>query len=133
MPNEIRIPVLSAADIVKARQHGRALALKLGFPAVDLTMIAAAISEVARNIVQYAAPGAIILVPLQEDGRCGLRIAASDEGPGIPDIPKAMQYGYSSGNGLGVGLPGARWLMDDFELVSKPGRGTTITMTKWNP
>ncbi len=131
MPNELRISISSAADIVNARQHGRAAATKLGFDGSDLTMIAAAISEVARNIVQYAGTGEIIFQPAQQGGKHGLRIVARDEGPGIADLVAAMQYGYSSGKGLGVGLPGAKWLVDEFEIDSKVGKGTTVTMIKW--
>lgn len=131
MPNEIRVRINSAADIVEARQQGRALATQLGFGGCDLTMLAAAISEVARNIVQYAGSGEIVLMPIQSGARRGIGIAAIDKGPGIPDLAIAMQYGYSSGKGLGVGLPGAKWLVDEFEIDSKVGKGTTVSMKKW--
>ena len=131
MGSEIRVPIGSAIDIVTARQQGRALTQKLGFEGRDLTLIAATISEVARNIVDHAKCGEIVLDAFQNDSKHGIRIVARDEGPGIPDLARAMQYGYSTGRGLGVGLPGAKWLMDDFEIVSKVGRGTTVTLKKW--
>ena len=130
-PNETRVPLASEADIVTARQKGRALAVELGFQGADLTLIATAISEVSRNIVEYAQRGEIVLRPANNGNRRGLSIVARDDGPGIPDVAQAMQYGYSSRRGLGVGLPGAKLLMDDFDIVSKVGVGTTITMKKW--
>ncbi|HEY6170228.1 MAG TPA: anti-sigma regulatory factor [Verrucomicrobiae bacterium] len=129
--NETRVPIVSEADIVTARQKGRSLAKELGFEGADLTLIAAAISEVSRNIVEYARNGEIVLAPTNNNGRPGLCVVARDEGPGIPDVAQAMQYGYSTRRGLGVGLPGAKVLMDDFDIVSKVGVGTTITMKKW--
>jgi serine/threonine-protein kinase RsbT len=133
MENEARASISSAADIVVARQKGRALASELGFDGSDLTLIATAISEVARNIVNHAKTGEIVLVPTNHGSRRGLLIVAKDEGPGIKDIAKAMQYGYSTNKGLGVGLPGAKWLMDEFEIESQVGKGTTVTMKKWLP
>jgi serine/threonine-protein kinase RsbT len=94
-------------------------------------LIAAAISEVARNIVDHAKEGQIVMHKINERGDPGIQIIATDEGPGIPDVAQAMQYGYSTRKGLGVGLPGAKWLMDEFDIVSKVGRGTTVTMKKW--
>src|SRR6266478_2983929 len=130
-PNETRVSLTSEADIVTARQKGRSLAVELGFQGADLTLIATAISEVSRNIVEYAQRGEIILQAANRGAKQGLFIVARDEGPGIPDVAQAMQYGYSSRRGLGVGLPGAKLLMDDFDIVSKVGVGTTITMKKW--
>ena len=130
-PNETRVPITSEADIVKARQNGRSLATEMGFEGADLTLIAAAISEVSRNIVEYAQRGEIVFQQANHGNRRGLCIVARDAGPGIPDVAQAMQYGYSSRRGLGVGLPGAKLLMDDFDIVSKVGVGTTITMKKW--
>ena len=130
-PNETRVPITSEADIVTARQKGRSLAVELGFQGADLTLIATAISEVSRNIVEYAQRGEIILQAANLGAKHGLCIVARDEGPGIPDVAQAMRYGYSSRRGLGVGLPGAKVLMDDFDIVSKVGVGTTITMKKW--
>lgn len=133
MDNETHVAINSAADIVTARQKGRTLALELGFDGSDLTLIATAISEVARNIVNHAKAGEIILGMTNHGGRHGILIVARDEGPGIKDITKAMQYGYSTNKGLGVGLPGAKWLMDEFDIESKVGKGTTVTMKKWLP
>ncbi len=131
MPNETRVPIASATDIVTARQEGRTLALELGFEGAEVTLIAAAISEVSRNIVEYAKCGEIILQTEKNGQRRGLCVVARDRGPGIPDVAQAMQYGYSTRKGLGVGLPGAKLLMDEFDIVSKVGEGTTVTMKKW--
>lgn len=124
-----RLIVRSSPDIVQARQVARDLAIDMGFPGSDVTRIASAISEIARNILDYAHEGEIEFQPIR-DGQA-LLITARDRGPGIPDVSLAMQYGYSSGTGLGVGLPGARWLMDDFTIESRPGKGTVVRMTKW--
>src|SRR5579862_4295906 len=131
MENEERVAINSAADIVTARQKGRALAQELGFDGSELTLIATAISEVARNIVTHAKSGEIVVSPVNHSNKRGMLVVARDEGPGIKDIGKAMQYGYSTNKGLGVGLPGAKWLMDEFEIESKVGKGTTVTMKKW--
>jgi serine/threonine-protein kinase RsbT len=134
MSNEVQTEIRSAVDIVAARQQGRTLALELGFNGTAVTLIAAAISEVARNIVDHAKKGVITMSNVtsrHNGGRHGIRIIARDEGPGIPDVAQAMQYGYSTRKGLGVGLPGAKWLMDEFDIVSQVGKGTTVTMIKW--
>jgi serine/threonine-protein kinase RsbT len=134
MDTETQTEILSATDIVTARQRGRALALELGFNGADVTLIAAAISEVARNIVDHAKKGEIVMssvVNSANGGKRGIQIIARDQGPGIRDVAQAMQYGYSTRKGLGVGLPGAKWLMDEFDIASEVGRGTTITMKKW--
>ncbi|MGH7993067.1 MAG: anti-sigma regulatory factor [Limisphaerales bacterium] len=129
--NEARVAINSAADIVTARQKGRELATELGFDGSDLTLIATAISEVARNIVIHAKTGEVVLAPAVNSSKRGILVVARDQGPGIKDVAKAMQYGYSTRNGLGVGLPGAKWLMDEFDIESKVGKGTTVTMKKW--
>jgi serine/threonine-protein kinase RsbT len=131
MEGEARIAIGSATDIVTARQKGRALAMEIGFEGSDLTLIATAISEIARNIVDHAECGEIILARANYKNRHGVVITARDDGPGIRDVNLAMQYGYSTRKGLGVGLPGARWLMDEFYIDSKVGKGTTVTMKKW--
>jgi len=131
MGNEIRVPISSAIDIVTARQQGRILAQKLGFEGGDVTLIAAAISEVARNIVDHAKEGEIILESVNHGNKHGIQVIARDQGPGIPDVAQAMQYGYSTRKGLGVGLPGSKWLVDEFDIASKVGKGTTVTMRKW--
>jgi serine/threonine-protein kinase RsbT len=132
-PAESVVPISSSADIVTARQRGRALAAALGFSGSDLTVIATAISELARNIIEYAATGEIVLSQDDADGRPGIVIVARDEGPGIPDVSRALSAGYSTGPGLGLGLPGVRRLMDDFEITSDPGRGTMVSVRKWLP
>ena len=118
-------------DIVAARLRGRALADAVGFSATDATLIATAISEIARNIITYARSGEMQLRILDIGGRRGIEVIAHDRGPGIPDIDEALRDGYSSGSGMGIGLPGARRLMDEFEVVSGVDEGTTVTMTKW--
>jgi serine/threonine-protein kinase RsbT len=128
---DTRVPVARDGDVVNARQLGREMATSMGFRGTDLTLIATAISEVARNIVTYASRGEIILGAAAHDSRRGIRVVAHDDGPGISDIELAMRDGYSTGNSLGLGLSGARRLMDEFVIESKVGVGTTITMIKW--
>ena len=128
--DEARIPVTCDADIVKARQAARDLASRVGFARTDLTLIATAVSEISRNIVRFAGSGEII-VELLDRPRRGVQVVARDTGPGIEDVERAMRDGYSTYHGLGLGLPGARRLMDEFAIVSELGRGTTVTMTKW--
>ncbi|OSC40249.1 anti-sigma regulatory factor [Mycobacterium decipiens] len=120
-------------DIVAARKAGHQLALDLGFSLTDVTMIATAISEVARNITSYAGHGAIRVAVATREGRKALVVRAEDEGPGIADIERAMEDGYSTGRGLGMGLPGARRLMDRLIVESALGRGTVVEMWKWVP
>jgi RNA polymerase sigma factor (sigma-70 family) len=127
---EVRIPVKVDADIVAARQTVRELASRAGFRTTDLTLIATAVSEVARNIVRFAGQGEIT-VELVESPRRGVQVVARDTGPGIVDVDRALADGYSTYAGLGLGLPGARRLMDEFAVASEVGRGTTVTMTKW--
>jgi serine/threonine-protein kinase RsbT len=129
--SEVRVAIQREADIVLARQAGRQLAAQLGFTSTDQTLIATAISEVARNIVVYANAGEIVLTRAEEGGRIGIQVQAIDSGPGIDNKDLAMRDGYSTKNSLGLGLPGARRLMDDFTLESEVGRGTTVTMKKW--
>jgi serine/threonine-protein kinase RsbT len=118
-------------DVVKARQKGRELAIALGFSSTDQTLIATAISEITRNIVRYAGSGSVTFSRIERQGRAGLQIVASDQGPGIADVELAMRDGYSTGRSLGVGLPGARRLVDELEIISKVGVGTTVTLRKW--
>jgi serine/threonine-protein kinase RsbT len=132
-PEESVVPISSSADIVTARQQGRALAAALGFTGSDLTVIATAISELARNIIEYATTGEIVLSQDDSNGRPGIVIVARDEGPGIPDISRALSAGYSTGPGLGLGLPGVRRLMDEFEITTNTGHGTTVAVRKWLP
>jgi RNA polymerase sigma factor (sigma-70 family) len=131
--DEVRIPIDSDADVVTARKQGRELARQAGFSATDLTVIATAISEIARNIVMFAERGEIIVRLVGDDERQGVTVTARDSGPGIPDVARALEHGASSYGGLGLGLPGSRRLMDEFEISSELGRGTTVTMTKWRP
>jgi serine/threonine-protein kinase RsbT len=127
------IDVNDSDDIVTARQAGHELARELGFSLTDVTMIATAISEIARNITSYAGRGEIRVGVQDREGRLALVVRADDEGPGIVDVDRAMEEGYSTGRGLGIGLPGARRLMDRLIVDSVPGRGTTIEMWKWTP
>ncbi|HEX5059710.1 MAG TPA: anti-sigma regulatory factor [Kofleriaceae bacterium] len=129
--SEVRVVIQREADIVLARQAGRQLAAQLGFSVSDQTLIATAISEVARNIVVYAVHGEIVLMRFDDGDRIGIQVQAVDNGPGIDNKELAMRDGYSTKNSLGLGLPGARRLMDDFALDSEVGRGTTVTMKKW--
>jgi RNA polymerase sigma factor (sigma-70 family) len=128
--DEVRIAIRTDADIVAARQAARQLAARLGFSRTDLTILATAVSEVARNIVRFAGAGEIVVV-LVDGHRHGVQIVARDAGPGILDVDQALTDGFSTYDGLGLGLPGARRLMDEFAVASEPGRGTTVTMTKW--
>jgi serine/threonine-protein kinase RsbT len=124
-------PIAHEADILTTRQAGRRMAEEMGFSAVEATMIATAISEVARNMLTFAGEGEVVLEETSRDGRRGLRVIARDAGPGIADPVRALEDGYSTGRGLGLGLPGARRLMDALDLSSEPGRGTTVTMVRW--
>lgn len=129
--SEIVIPVRTDVDVLVARQQARGLAQPLRFSVGELTLIATAISEIARNIVHYAGRGALTLRLVQRGGRRGLTIVARDEGPGIADVTRGLEDGYSTSGSLGLGLPGTKRLMDEFDIVSAPGRGTIVTMTKW--
>jgi serine/threonine-protein kinase RsbT len=131
MEDEVRVPINADADLVAARAEGRAMAERLGFSRPDPTLIATAISAVARNIVVHVGHGELVLRPFEETDRYGLVVIASDDGPGIRDVEAAVRDDYSGRGGLGLGLPGARRLMDDFEIVSGPDTGTTVTMKKW--
>ena len=132
MVAEELVPIGGDADIVTARTRAKELAATLGFSATDQTVIAAAVSEVARNIVAYAGAGEVLLRGERGDGGgWGLAVVARDHGPGIADVDQALVDGYSTAGSLGVGLPGARRLMDALEIESEVGRGTTVTMLKW--
>ncbi len=127
-----RVPVRADADIVIARQRGREVAKQTGFSATEATVIATAISEVARNIVRFAGVGEITITRLTDGADAGIMIVARDAGRGIADIDLAMTVGYTTYNGRGLGLPGSRRLMDEFDITSEAGCGTTVTMTKWH-
>lgn len=131
MEGEDHVPIEHERDIVIARQKGRELAARSGLSRTEQTLVATAISEVARNIIVYAVRGEVVLAPLRADGRRGVLVVARDEGPGIANPALAMRDGYSTAKSLGMGLPGARRLMDEFELTSALGEGTTVVMRKW--
>lgn len=131
MNKAIRVPIHSDKDIVSARQKGRALSLTLGFSETDSTLIATAISELARNIVTYARNGEIRIRGLTNSKRQGILVVAQDSGPGISNIRLALQDGYSTSGSLGLGLPGVKRLVDEFVIVSDVGTGTTVTIKKW--
>jgi serine/threonine-protein kinase RsbT len=131
--DDIVVQVNNPDDIVTARQAGHHLARDLGFSLTDVTMIATAISELARNITSYAGHGAIRVVIADREGRKALVVRAEDDGPGIADVERALEDGYSTGRGLGLGLPGARRLMDRMVVDSAPGRGTVVETWKWTP
>jgi serine/threonine-protein kinase RsbT len=129
---ELAIPIESDADVVTARQRARQLAGQIELSSTDQTLLATAISEVARNITAYAQRGEVLLRVIHDNnGRSGVRVIARDDGPGIENIELALQDGYTSGTGLGLGLPGARRLVDDFAIESRPGQGTKVTLVKW--
>ena len=130
--HESVIPIESDADVVIARQRARAMASELELTSTDQTLLATAISEVARNITTYAKRGEVLLSVISDSaGRHGIRVIARDEGPGIENVELALQDGYTSGSGLGLGLPGARRLVHHFEIETAPGRGTKVTLVMW--
>jgi serine/threonine-protein kinase RsbT len=129
--DEARVTINSDHDIVAARQMGRSMAAELGFSAGDATLIATAISELARNIVTYARCGEILLRITRNSSREGIQVTARDEGPGIHDVEQALRDGFSTSGSLGLGLPGVRRLVDDFQIISEENRGTTVTVKKW--
>ena len=133
MSTDFVVDVNNSDDIVTARQAGHELARQLGFSLTDVTMIATAISEIARNITSYAGRGEVSVGVQYRDGRKALVVRAEDDGPGIADIERALEDGYSTGRGLGLGLPGARRLMDRLIVESAPGKGTVVEMWKWIP
>lgn len=132
MSEEISVSIRSDADTVTARQAGRDMALRLGFTRTDATFVATAISEIARNITVHAGSGEIVVGELNEEGRTGLVVIARDEGPGIADVPAVMRQEYRSEIGLGMGIWGAMRLMDEIDITSTPGEGTSVTMKKWS-
>ncbi len=118
-------------DVAVARGEARRIAADLGFRLIDQTRIATVASELARNVIKYARRGRMIAQPFGATGRQGLRLIFEDEGPGIPDLEAAMRDGFSTGRGLGKGLPGSRRLVDDFRIESEVGRGTRVTVVRW--
>ncbi len=128
---ERRVEIKVESDIVAARQAGRDMARELGFGSADQTRLATAISELARNVIQYAGEGVCVVTDELDRNTFGLRVTVEDHGPGIPDIEKAMEYGFSTGRSLGAGLPGAKRLVHEFNLESEPGHTmVTIAMVR---
>jgi len=128
---ETRVPISLDKDIVDARQKGRSIALALGFSSGDATLVATAISELARNIVSYARCGEIVIQVIHGSPRLGIQVTAHDEGPGIHDVQQALRDGFSTSGSLGLGLPGVKRLMDEFQVDSEEDRGTTVIIKKW--
>lgn len=131
MSDEVRVRITADDDLVPARAEARSLAARLGFTRTDATLIATAVSEIARNIVVHVGSGEIVMKALADGARCGIEVVAMDKGPGIRDLASVLAHGYASRGGLGLGLPGARRLMDEFTIDSDVDRGTTVTMKKW--
>ncbi len=127
----VGLPLRSPEDIVRMRQVVREYAVRLGFSLVDQTKIVTAASELARNALDYAGGGRVLLETVEGDGRRGLKMVFEDDGPGIADVGLAMQDGYSTGNGLGLGLSGSKRLVHEFDIQSEPGKGTRVTITRW--
>lgn len=133
LKSKFSVHIASEEDIIVARQKVRDFALSLGFQNMDAIIIATAVSEITRNIILYASKGDIEISQITKNQKDGIQVIARDKGPGIKDISLALQDGFSTGKGLGLGLPGTKRLMDDFEIISELGRGTTISMRKWKP
>ena len=131
MPVDETLPVRSSHDIVAVRQVVRTWAIEIGFNLVEQTKIVTAASELARNTIDHGGGGTARLQALRDGGRAGLRLTFEDKGPGIPDLELALKDGYTTGGGLGLGLSGARRLSNEFELDSRPGEGTRVTITRW--
>jgi len=129
---DVWVPINSEVDVIVARQKGRLLASQLNFSTADLALIATSISELAQNIISYAGHGEISLWAVHEKASSGVVIVARDEGPGIEDLARAVRDGYSTSGGLGLGLSGVRRLMDEFDIESLPGAGTTVRVVKWH-
>lgn len=131
MPSHETMSIQSAADVVLVRQAVRKFAVELRFSLVDQTKIVTAASELARNTLDYGGGGTVKLEALQDGNRRGLRLTFEDQGPGIPDIELALKDGYTTGGGLGMGLSGTKRLVNEFNIVSRVGEGTCVTITKW--
>jgi serine/threonine-protein kinase RsbT len=129
--NSDKMPVRNSGDILLVRQAVRARSVELGFSLVDQTKMVTAASELARNTVDYGGGGNVVFETLSDNGRRGLRLTFEDQGPGIPDINLALKDGWTSGNGLGLGLSGAKRLVNDFHIESKVGSGTKVVITRW--
>jgi serine/threonine-protein kinase RsbT len=129
--NKLTLHIRFEEDIIVARQKVREFAQAIGFQNMDIILIATAVSEITRNIIIYATKGEIEISRIVLDHKKGIQIIASDNGPGIDNLALAMEDGYSTGNGLGLGLPGAKRLMDEFEITTEINKGTKIKMQKW--
>ncbi len=130
-PKSLKITIESDSDLLAARQEARAIAFDLGFSLTEVVGIVTALSEMTRNMLLYAGRGELTIESVRDGDRGGILIAARDEGPGIPDLQKAMMDGYSTSGGLGMGLPGIKRLMDTFEIRTEPEKGTTVIVRKW--
>ncbi len=128
---DLRISIASDGDLLDARRTVRSLALELGFSVTETVGIVTALSEMARNMLSYAGHGELVVRPLREKDRQGIVLVARDEGPGIPDVQKALLDGFSTSGGLGMGLPGIKRLMDDFRIITEHRKGTTVIAEKW--
>jgi serine/threonine-protein kinase RsbT len=131
MPVDETLPVRSSHDIVIVRQVVRSWAIEIGFNLVEQTKIVTAASELARNTIDHGGGGTARLQSVRDGGRSGLRLTFEDKGPGIVDLNLALKDGYTTGGGLGLGLSGARRLSNEFDIVSRPGEGTRVTITRW--
>ncbi|HKU37171.1 MAG TPA: anti-sigma regulatory factor [Polyangiales bacterium] len=127
------LPIGEPNDVVRVRHAVRSAALDLGFSVVDQTKIVTAASELARNTLVHGGGGRCTIEVLEGDGRKGLRLMFEDQGPGIPDIQQALKDGFTTGDGMGLGLGGARRLMNEFDIVSAPGQGTRVSVIRWKP
>lgn len=130
-PSSSVLPIRAIDDVVRVRQVVREQARAHGFNLVDQTKLVTAASELARNTFQHGGGGEAELIVLNDGARCGIRVIFTDQGPGIADIEEALRDGFTTGTGLGLGLGGARRLSNEFEIHSKPGRGTTVRITRW--
>ena len=129
---EALIDIVTDDDVISARQQGRMLAAEVGLPPLDQAMVAAAITELASNILVYAGRGEMLFHSIEDLGRRGIAVIARDVGPGIPKLKEALEASYAVAGGLGLGLRGVKGLMDSLEIISVPGRGTTVTARKWS-
>lgn len=133
MPAREKIDIRDQSDVVRVRHAVRSIALELGFSVVDQTKIVTAASELGRNTLIHGHGGTCLLETLDKDGRPGVRLTFEDQGPGIADIELALRDGYTSGDGMGLGLGGARRLMSEFNITSTPGKGTIVSVIRWKP
>jgi serine/threonine-protein kinase RsbT len=133
MPLEQKLAISDEDSLVSARQLARSAAKELGFGVVDQARIATGVSELARNVIRYAngRHGEVLIRQIERDDRTGLEVQVADDGPGIADVEQVLKDGYTTGSGLGMGLPGTKRLMDEMSIDTAPGRGTTVTIRKW--